>query len=323
MADENLHVDPQALSNYGLQMLLYSMQAAMPISTNLAQVEVDAAGAFSGISALGAGVFAEGPVMEAAMAKQTAAFTAFASDLAQGIQAIGNAADVCAYAYNNTDVESAEQLNLLGYAFATDPGAKAPPGLPKGVGGTMLDQELAGQGGQGLPDALSAPDSGTTYQVYGNGQLTTYPDGSTRMVQTSQVPGDPTSSAAVTTVTGPNGQVLSTTTTKTRYAAAGTETTYYRKVVTPGQSVTGADGKPSSAKDTTVTTETVDNPSGGQVVKTTTQVGDDKPTTTFTEVPAATSSASPAAGPLQEAQEELGKDAGKVDWRKGIQGANG
>jgi hypothetical protein len=318
--DENLHVDPQELSKYGLHMLLYAAQATMPLSTHLSNVEVDSSGAFAGLSAIGAGVFAEGPVMQSAMEKQSYAFNAFAADLARGLQAIGNAADVCAYAYNGTDIESAEEMNLLGYAFATDPDAKPPKGLPKDVGDTMADQELDDQGGAGLPDALSDPDSGSTVQLYSAGWLTTYADGSTKVVHTETVPGDPNASKAVTTITGPGGAVLSTTTTRTHYNANGTSSEYYRQVVTPGRQVEVAHGKPQKSDPITVTTET-SNTATGKSIKTTTQNGDAKPQVVTVEVKAGhPAAAAVPAGPLEDAQDVLGPDAGKVDWRKGYQG---
>jgi hypothetical protein len=319
--DENLHVDPQQVSTYGLHMLLYSAQATMPLTTHLSNVEIDSSGAFSGVGAIGAGVFAEGPVMQAAMAKQSYAFNAFAGDLARGLAAIGNAADVCAYAYNGTDIEAAEKMNLLGYAFATDPAAKAPKGLPKGTGKTMVDQELSGDGGAGGPDALTDPDSGTTVQIYGRGQLTYYGDGSTRMVQTQDVPGDSTASRAITTITGPGGAVLSTTTTEARYSAAGTSSEYYRQVVTPGQKVAVAGGKPVKTDDVTVTTKTSGTHDGGRTIETTTQTGDAKPTVSKVYVAPTPSTPDVSSdGPLEQAQDVLGPDAGRVDWRKGYQG---
>lgn len=320
--DGDLHVDPAALSKYGMDMQLYSMQAGMPISIKLSTVEVDSSGAFGGLSGLDAGVFAEGPVMQAAMEKQSYAFNAFLADLTNGLQAIGNAANVCAYAYNATDVESAEKMNLLGYAFATDPDAKAPPGLPKEVNGeTLLDRQLAGQG-TGLPQALTDPDSGTTANIYNGGYLTTYGDGSTKVEHTQADPNVPGGSVLVTTISAPGGQVLSTTTTKTTYAASGTSSEYYRQVVTPGHSVTGADGKPEKAADTTVTTQSAARADGGRTITTTTTVGEQKPDVSTVQVapPETAPRTDEEAGPLEQTQDELGTDAGQVDWRKGYQG---
>ena len=322
-SDENLHVDPQALSTYGLHMLLYSAQASIPITTALSQVEVEASGAFSGLSAFSAGVFAEGAVMRAAMAKQQAAFTDFVGDLTRGLQAIGNAADVCAYAYNGTDVESAERMNLLGFAFATDPNAKKPKGLPKKVGETMADQEAeAAASAADQPDVLTNPDGGKTVQVSGVGSFTYYPDGSMKKVEGSEIPGNVTASRATTTIYGPNGRVLSTTTTDTVYRADGTSSEYYRSVVTPGQQVKVAHGKPSKSPDVTVTTRTGKTLHGDKIIETTTQVGHEKPKVTTVRVPDETP-APPTPGPLEDAQEALGVDAGKVDWRKGYQGEVG
>ncbi|GAA3398961.1 hypothetical protein [Cryptosporangium minutisporangium] len=321
MADEDLRVDPQAVSNYGWDVFKQSMTAGMPISTKLSTVEVDSSGAFSGLSGFDAGIFAEGPVMQAAMEKQSYAFSAFVADMTRGLMAIGNAANVCAHAYNAGDVESAEKMNLLGYAFATDPDAKAPPGMPKSVTGeTLLDLAMKNQGGE-QPEVLSNPNGGTTAQVYGSGWLTTYSDGSSKMVHSEPVPGVPGASMAVTTLTGPNGQVISTTTTRTKYSADGTSSEYYRKEVRAGAQTEGADGKTQKMPDTTVTTETSPAADGGKVITQTTQVGDKDPevrTQKVDPLPAQTNAIED--GPLQKAQEELGPDAGKVDWRKGYQG---
>jgi hypothetical protein len=318
-SDEDLIVKPQVLSTYGLHMLTYAAQASIPVTTALSQVEIDSSGAFSGASALLAGVFAEGSVMLAAMAKQQAFFTDFVGDLTKGLMAIGYAADVCAYAYNGTDIESAERMNLLGFAFATDPNAKSPAGLPKKTGETMLDQELKdAASAASQPDVVTNPDGGTTVQVYGSGWQTSYPDGSTKMVETSEVPGDASAGRATTTLTGPNGQVLSVTTAETIYRADGTSSEYYRKVVTPGQKIAGAHGKTTKSPDTTVTTRTGQTIHGDKVIETSEQVGNGKPKVTTVNVPYKAPTPEAKAGPLEEAESVL--HAGKVDWRKGYQG---
>lgn len=318
--DGDLFVEPNAVSKYGMSMQLDAAKAA-PIGVQLSTVEVDASGAFSGLSAFDAGVFAEGPVMRAAMEKQAYAFSAFLGDLTRGMMAIGSAANVCAFAYNATDIEAAEKMNLLGYAFATDPDAKRPDGLPKDAitGETLLEQEMAGQGAP-LPDALTNASGGTTANIFNGGYLTTYDDGSTRMVQTrSDTAGAATS---VTTIAAPGGVVLSTTTTKTVYSANGTANEYYRKVVTPGREVADTSGKVKKSPDTVVTTEKTAHPDGSTTIKTTTSAGGKDPVVQTTEVaaPTTTRPAADGRGPLQEAQEVLGPEAGKVDWRKGYQG---
>ncbi|MFG1922431.1 hypothetical protein [Cryptosporangium sp. NPDC048952] len=315
--DGDLHVDPSALGTYGFDMQTYAFNAGMPISTKLSTVEVDSSGAFSGIGGLEAGVFAEGPVMQAAMEKQAYAFNAFLSDLTRGLMAIGNAANVCAITYNNTDIEAAEKMNLLGYAFATDPDAKRPAGVPTDVT-TMLDQEMAGQNAAALPEAMTNPAGGTTANIYSGGYLTSYSDGSSKMVHSQADPAVPGGVLTVTTITGPGGVVLNTTTTKTTYASSGAASEYYRQSVTPGASVQGENGKTQKLPDSSVTTEKVEN---GTKLKTTTQSGGKDPEVQVTDIPKTTTA--PTAedvGPLQEAQDVLGVDAGKVDWRKGYQG---
>ncbi|SHN75456.1 hypothetical protein [Cryptosporangium aurantiacum] len=319
MAGNELIADLAAIGQYGMKMQFFAGQAGVPIATKLSGVEVDSAGAFNGFS--DAGTFAEGSVMQAAMAKQSYAFNAFLADMTRGLMAIGNAANVCAHAYSTGDIEAAEKMNLLGFAFATDPDAKAPPGVPKGIGETMLDQSLKQQD-SGLPEALTDPNGGTTAQVYGSGYLTTYSDGSSKMVHSEPITGAPGASMMVTTITGANGQVISTTTTHTRYNANGTSNEYFRKTVTAGTEVDNGEGKKTKSPDITVVTETSDAPNGDKVITKTTTVGEAAPKVEKTTVdPTPTAPVTtPGAGPLEKTQDVLGPEAGKIDWRKGYQG---
>jgi hypothetical protein len=282
-------------------------------------MEQTASAAFAGLGGAGpARFFAEGRVMMAGIAKQQAAFERLLDDLRLGINAIGQASNVCAYTYGTTDWESAEKMNLMGYAFA-DPTAEHPPGLPEGVGDTtMLDQRSTGEQAVTIDAEADAP-GGQSISV-GNGVLTMYPDRSTRMVRTEMVDGVPRS---VTTITTPTGALVSTTTTTYRTDKAGRPTGNVQVEVRPGAKTVDEKGKSVRAPDVTTTTSTVIADDGAKTITKEVKVGEGKgAATTKVEVhvpkPTYTPPVPEERGPVQEAVETF-PGTSDVDWTKGYQ----
>ncbi|GAA0281529.1 hypothetical protein [Cryptosporangium japonicum] len=319
MAGDDLSVSAKKLGDWALEMITYSAPAVMPAKLQLAPMDQTASAAFAGLEdASSAGFFAEGKVMMAGIAKQKAAFDRLLDDLELGLSAIGQAANVCAYTYGTQDWESAEKLNLMGYAFA-DPTAKQPPGLPGGVGDTtMLDQRVTGEQATGTDAEADAP-GGQSISV-GGGVLTMYPDRSTRMVRTETVNGVPRS---VTTITSPTGALVSTTTTTYTADKAGRVAPSTVVEVRAGGTRVDERGKTVRAADVTTTTRTVTADDGSKTITKEVRVGEgkDAPTTKIevhVEKPTYTPPVPEERGPVQEAVETF-PGTSDVNWTKGYQ----
>ena len=205
---DEIRVDPKAVSAYAGEMMMMGPKVTLKVPQIVSQMPATAQDAFNNIT--GAGVFAESALMMAAVERLSSELGSFNSDVQLGIQAIANAAEVCAVSYLNTDGDSANNIGLVDFAFA-DPTAGHPAGVGKDIGGTMLDQMIANQASQ--PDALTNPDGGQAL-TFPNGVLTTYPDGSTKLVY-SFADGTASSGAVTstswTTIKDANGKVVADT----------------------------------------------------------------------------------------------------------------
>ncbi|WP_035857281.1 hypothetical protein [Cryptosporangium arvum] len=319
MAGDDLSVNASKLGDWAFEMITNSGPAVMPAKMKLAPMAQTASDAFAGLKDAGpAGFFAEGKVMMAGIAKQQAAFERLLEDVRLGLTAIGQAANVCAYTYGTTDWESAEKLNLMGYAFA-DPTAKEPPGLPEGVGDTtMFDQRVTGEAAIGIDAEADAP-GGQSIPV-GGGMLTMYPDGSTRMVRTQTIDGIPRS---VTTITAPSGTLVSTTTTTYTADKTGRVAPSLVVEVRPGGKTVDERGNTVRAQDVTTTTRTVTADDGKKTITKEIRVGEgkDAPTTKIEvklDKPTYTAPVPEDRGPVQEAVESFPATT-DVDWTKGYQ----
>lgn len=208
----SLKAEVKAISAYSKKVSQLSDPTA---GIGLTQMTSFAYQAFGGMTS--AGQFAEGPMMIAAVQRNSALFEQFMQDLETGIMAIASAAQVCADTYLGADGENAGGINTINYAFG-DPGVSRPNGLSKMVDGkTILDLQMEAQanGGGTTPDAVIAPDSGRTVVSFSNYTLTIYPDGSSRTVTTSEQPGGGTQTETVTRTA--NGTIIGSTTDGTYY----------------------------------------------------------------------------------------------------------
>jgi len=218
-----------------------------------------------------AGVFPEGVYAARLLRWRQSDFQHFLTDVLNGIRNIGSAAAVIAEIYQNTDAESAADINDVAFAFA-DPRAKPPAGFRE----VTSFAEAARESGANsmLPMSAMGDDSNARMHYLANGvTLYVYPDGSTKLVTTTTRPGVAgyQSDVAVTTTTiyAPGGAVISTTNEEKYRAYGGAEVR--RTTTTQGDEHNG----------TTATTSTVTDASGRVTVtsETTTRV-DGKETTT-------------------------------------------
>jgi hypothetical protein len=283
----SVHVDPDALRKYGWELFSHGQTQAMKVSEHLASV-VPLVQSLT--TPTDAGNFAEGAVIAGILMQATNDFSAFTKDLTTGLMFMGSAAGVIATAYRNGDVESAQSIDVIDYAFG-DSTADKPAGL-QGHDKTYSEQamEQAANGPQPSMASLGMDDFITTTVPLGYMTIMYYQDGSEKIVgsQYSIVDGVDGSTSTVT-YTDANGKtVRSTATTKG----------------------TNADGRPVTVtKDSqdgqTVTTSTTENADNSITVTTTTQVGDGPPSTTTTVAHPHTHSGD-AKGPVQQAETDYG-----------------
>jgi len=309
---DDLSVHTDVLGDYGSDLFTAGFTIGEPAKGLLREVGTTSIDAFRGTIGEG-GVFAEGAVMMAAMEKQSFAFTSFLQDLALGYQAIGSVANVCAMTYMNTDIGSANEMNLLDFAFDSDPDAKRPEGLPDAFGETISDLRAGAAPVEPPAEALMNPDGGTTIPVGAGVYLTTYGDGSTRLVRNSVAADGAVQS--ITTVSSPAGVLLSTTTTTNKIVESRSVET--RVVVTPGQDYTVKGKKvEGDTKQTTVTTVQED---GRRSVETTIETGGEEKKSQVTVEPgeAAKDEDEGVDYRLKELTEDHRLDSGGIRWQDG------
>jgi hypothetical protein len=182
-----------------------------------------------------ASILPEGYYMANTIMQRVSDFQNFFQDVARGLQSMGAAATVIAEIYQNTDDDSAAALSV-DFAFG-DPGAARPKGFRRGQDLKTLSDiamEQAAAAGQGCMAAMD--------NQYGVSRVTgtpdhftvTYSDNSSKYVAytygTDPTTGAPTE-ITMTTITGPDGKRISSTTTET-FTAGGSQ--YQRQTVING-----------------------------------------------------------------------------------------
>jgi hypothetical protein len=214
MGDE-LRADPNAITKYAAEIFKNQGAALAPVAPlrDMTPLANQALGGWTD-----AGQFAEARVVMAALARNTAVFGDFLGDLAHGINAIANAAQVCADAYRDTDAQNAESIDTINYAFG-DPGAARPAGLDRRFvsGETIADllaQQNATTGTATVVDAMS-PDGGQMAVSFPGYTLTVFDDGSSRSVTTTYAAGGAV--RVETKVTAPDGTVMDDTVETTQH----------------------------------------------------------------------------------------------------------
>jgi hypothetical protein len=289
-----LRADPDAITKYAGDMLKWGIHQAAQTPMPLTQMSPLASEAFLGIS--DAGQFQEAKMMLAAVESSTSQFKAFLGDVTTGIQAMANAAQVCADAYRGNDAESAANIDIVRFAFG-DPEAHRPAGLDKSVTGkTLADQRMedAATGTGGMVDALTNPDGGRTETPASGTVVTVYPDGSRRAISTWTVGGE---SQTITSISDAKGTVLSKSTEKTVTNADGSTTHSLADDTNPhNQTVTSTTTDPAGKK-TIVTTQ-----NGKPVGKPITVEPDSAPAVVDPK------------GPVEQAVDEYGHKAGVYDY---------
>ncbi len=200
---------------------------------------------------------------------------------------IGCAAQTVADIYNSADGTSAAELSDVAFAFG-DKSVPRPAGLPPGIGQTYSEALMAGDPSVATPAGSAewrAPTE-TVVSPYQTTQVSEGPNGQTREIVTTNVPGSGVT-VMTTTVYGRDGRVLSSSSTRTTSSydadrnvqtqrvetssggratgSSTTTTTYAGGDVTSRQTENyGPDGKPTGGR-----TETTDRETGEQVETTT------------------------------------------------------
>jgi len=200
---------------------------------------------------------------------------------------IGCAAQTVADIYNSADGTSAAELSDVMFAFG-DKSVPRPDGLPPGIGQTYSEALMAEDPSVATPATSAewrAPEE-TVVSPYQTSQVSEGPNGQTREIVTTNVPGSGMT-VVTTTVYGRDGTVLSTSSTRTTSTFTGnvqttqvessaggrpsgsstTTTTYAGGDVTSRQTENfGPDGKPTGSRTETTNRET------GEQTETTTSV---------------------------------------------------
>lgn len=158
---------------------------------------------------------------------------------------IGCAAQTVADIYNSADGTSAAELSDVMFAFG-DKSVPRPEGLPPGIGQTYSEALMAGDPSVATPAGSAewrAPTE-TTVSPYQTSQVSEGPNGQTREIVTTNVPGSGMT-VVTTTVYGRDGTVLSSSSTRTT-------STYVNNVQTT-RVESSAGGRPTGSSTTTTT----------------------------------------------------------------------
>jgi hypothetical protein len=290
----SVHVDPDALRSYGLELATKGQMQTLHVIEHIGNL---APLIQSLTTPTDAGTFAEGAVIAGIMMQASNDFSTFARELTSGLHFIGSAAAVIATAYRNGDVESAQDIGVIDFAFG-DVGAQKPAGL-KGHDQTYSEQAMeAAANGPQMSMASLGMDTFIKQTIpLGYSTIYIYEDGSERILvngQASTVPGV-AGSTNTTQITDANGKVIGTTSTTKGTNSKGqqTEVTVQEQA---GQ---------------TVTNTTTHNADGSVTVETTRPGPDGKATTTsVTSHPSTQSTADQ--GPVQQAENQTNQQ--QVGW---------
>jgi hypothetical protein len=123
--NDSVKVNTTDLRKYGADLAMSGLKATPDVTEALSMV-VPLAQTFTAMTE--AGSFAEGAVIAGMMMQSSSDFGSFTKDLTTGVRYIGSAATVIATGYASGDADSANDINLVGFAFG-DYDAKTPPGM--------------------------------------------------------------------------------------------------------------------------------------------------------------------------------------------------
>ncbi|MEN3310644.1 MAG: hypothetical protein V7603_6846 [Micromonosporaceae bacterium] len=282
----SVHVDPDALRKYGLELATKGQMQTLHVIEHIGNL---APLVQSLTTPTDAGTFAEGAVIAGIMMQASTDFATFARELTSGLHFIGSAAAVIATAYRNGDVQSAQDIGVIDFAFG-DPLAHKPAGL-KGHDQTYSEQaaEAAAKAPQMSMAALGMDAFITTRVPLGYSTIYIYQDGSSR-TSTYGMPSTFPGVAGTTSTmayTDANGKVIgsSSTTKGTNGSGLQTEVSVESQ---GGQQVT------------VVSTHNAD----GSVTVDTTRPGPDGKATTATVTTHPHSGSTADQGPVQQAENQ-------------------
>ena len=232
-------------------------------------------------------VLGEASFIRAQLAGNASELSTYLTHLGRTLFNVGCSAQTVADIYNSADGTSAAELSDIAFAFG-DKSVPRPAGLPPGIGQTYSEALMAGDPSVATPAASAewkAPEE-TVVSPYQSALVSEGPNGQTREIVTTNVPGSGLT-VVTTTVYGRDGQVLSSTSTRTmttydsernvstqrvesssggRPTGSSTVTTTYANGQVVGERTEnfGPDGKPTGGR-----TETTNRETGEQVETTT------------------------------------------------------
>lgn len=216
-------------------------------------------------------VLGEAAFVRQQLAGNASELSTYLTHLGRALFNIGCAAQTVADIYNAADGTSAAELSDVQFAFG-DKSVPRPEGLPPGIGQTYSEALMASDPSVATPAGSAewrAPTE-TTVSPYQSSQVSEGPNGQTREIVTTNVPGTGMT-VVTTTVYGRDGTVLSSSSTRT--------TTTFSGNVETTRAESSAGGRPSGSSTTTTTY------AGGDVAsRQTVNVGPDgRPTGSRTE----------------------------------------
>jgi hypothetical protein len=291
--DNPVKVDIEALGKYGNETRFSGFGPLADVQSEMSNMAPLLANAFTKPQQ-DASFFAEGGVLAGIMNRHMNATQQFMNDVVKGLTYIGTAATVIATSYRNSDVKSAQSLDVVNFAFG-EYGVTPPAGY-KGPTKTMLQDEMDRQANAPKPAMASVGDMSKadfTHDGY-EGSYYHFPDGSSITVRYGySADGLRDGSTKDMFVTDKDGKVVSRTVTSTGYTPQGMK-------VTNTSTQNGPEGSP------TVSTSTVEQPGGGVAITNTRPGADGKPVSTTTFVQPDQHTVSDAhQGPVEEAHKLL------------------
>jgi hypothetical protein len=228
---DDVEVDLARLREYALDMMTKGGEPAMKVATATANMAPLIQQAFT--TPTDAGYFAEGAVVSGVLAQHMSDFTHFAQDVSKGMQYMGGALGVIALTYQNSDVNAAEDMNLVNFAFGW--GGEKPDGY---TGDDKTFSELRAEEMSRTGENSMAAVGNPALADYSVSQYPVsylhFPDGSAIMTTTAYYDeGGVTGTVVTTTVTNSAGQVISTSRAVTGRNSSGYPTTIKSQQGTP------------------------------------------------------------------------------------------
>lgn len=159
------------------------------------------------------GALPEAQYLKARLQQNTSEFRQFFLNLAMACNNMGMAAQTIAYAFQGTDGWSAATLDAVNFAYG-DRSVGVPPGFPGQLGTKTWSEQMAENAANGVPTTSGEidqwTDRATVTDATGTHHTAINQEGMVRTMTVFTVPGSGVT-ITTTTVTNPQGKVVSTT----------------------------------------------------------------------------------------------------------------